>query len=76
MLIMLLLRQISGPQRASTNSLFSLTGHWIRQDFVRKHEVLNASSFVGQRTTEAIKNEINRILTAWEVEDKALTIFK
>ena len=58
----------------STNSLFSLTGHWIRQDFMRKHGLLNASSFVGQHTAEAIKNEINRMLTAWEVEDKALTI--
>ena len=39
----------------STNSLLSLTGHWINQDFHRKHGVLNASSFVGQHTAEAIK---------------------
>ena len=58
----------------STNSLLSLTCHWITQDFVRKHGVLNASSFVGQHTAEAIKNEINEMLKAWDIEDKVLTI--
>ena len=58
----------------STNSLLSLAGHWINQDFQRKHGVLNASLFVGQHTAEAIKNEINRMLTEWELKDKALTI--
>ena len=59
---------------SSTNSLLSLTGHWINQDFQRNHRVLNASSFVGQHTAEAIKNEINRILTEWELKDKALDL--
>jgi hypothetical protein len=52
----------------------SLTGHWINQDFQRKHGVLNASSFVGQHTAEAIKNEINRMLAEWQLKDKALSI--
>lgn len=60
----------------SANSLLSLTGHWIGEDFVRKHGVLNASSFVGQHAVEAIKNEINRMLTAWNLEKKAVTILR
>ncbi|XP_071852987.1 zinc finger BED domain-containing protein 4-like [Apostichopus japonicus] len=50
------------------NSLMSLTGHWISEDFERKHCVLNASSFVGRHTGEAICAEIERMLATWELE--------
>lgn len=46
----------------------SLTGHWISEGFERKHCVLNAFSFVGRHTGEAICSEIERILAAWELE--------
>ena len=43
---------------------------------MRKQAVLNASSFIGQHTADAIKNEVNRMLAPWDLEKKTVTILR
>ncbi|KAJ8048482.1 Zinc finger BED domain-containing protein 4 [Holothuria leucospilota] len=60
-----------------SNSLMSITGHWIdNTNFERKSSVLNAS-FVGRHTGEAIKSDVERMMTMWEIEKtKVVTILR
>ncbi|PIK50913.1 putative zinc finger BED domain-containing protein 4-like [Apostichopus japonicus] len=60
-----------------SNSLVSLTGHWIGLNFERKHGVLNAASFVGRHTADAIKRSIEGMLATWKIgKDQVVTILR
>ena len=53
----------------------SLTAHWITEDFSRIQTVLNASSFPGSHTGDAISNRIDEMLTGWKIQKSKVHLF-
>lgn len=58
-----------------SHSLMSLTGHWITEDFTRVQTVLNAHSFPGSHTGDAISKQINDMLRDWNIEKSKVHLF-
>lgn len=48
-------------------SFISLTVHWITNDFLQKHSVLQMKHFSGQHTGDNIRKAISGILTYWDI---------
>ncbi len=52
----------------SSNSLLSLTAHWLTDSFERKSAVLHAQSFPGSHTGENIANMFETMFKEWSIE--------
>ena len=54
----------------SSESLISLTGHWVDYDWMRRSAVLQTSHMPGSHTAANITKKFDEMLTSWSLEDK------
>ena len=54
----------------SSESLISLTGHWIDDNGKRRAAILQTSHLPGSHTAATIKTKFSKMLTAWSLEEK------
>ena len=53
-----------------TESILSLTGHWIDADFNRHSAMLGASQVVGQHTAANIAELLQKMIDKWSLQDR------
>ena len=53
-----------------TDSLLSVTGHWIDVQWVRHLALLAASPIMGSHTAENIKTIVGQVISKWNLDDK------
>ena len=59
----------------SHDSLISLTAHWLTDSFKKKAAMLNASSFQGSHTADAIRMKCDKMLENWEIPKNQVHCF-
>lgn len=59
----------------SSESLISLTSHWIDADWIRRSAILQTSHLPGSHTAVNIKSKFDEMLASWSLEEKVRVHF-
>ena len=59
-----------------SESLMSLTGHWLDDDFTRRSAILQTSHLPGSHTAANIKTKFNEMVEDWKLTEKVRVCIK